>query len=272
MLPYELASRESRPENTTINVGDCCFGAGQLVMIAGPCAVEDPDMLADLAVMLRGAGAHVLRGGAYKPRTSPYSYPGLGEDGLKHLARARDASGLPVITEVTDIRDLDTVCKYADILQIGSRNMQNFPLLREVGKTDYPVLLKRGFSATIEEWLLAAEYILAGGNHRVILCERGIRTFENYTRNTFDISAVPAIKHLSHLPVVADPSHGTGRRELVAPVARAAVAAGADGLMIEVHPNPDQALSDGYQSLNPVDFGRLMDELTPLTAALGRHM
>lgn len=272
MPPYELASREFRQENTTIEVGSCCFGSGQLVMIAGPCAVEDPDMLADLAVLLRNAGVHVLRGGAYKPRTSPYSYPGLGEEGLQHLARARAASGLPIITEVTDIRDLDVVCRYADILQIGSRNMQNFPLLREVGKTSHPVLLKRGFSATLEEWLLAAEYILSGGNHRVIMCERGIRTFENYTRNTFDISAVPALKHLSHLPVVADPSHGTGRRELVGPVARAAVAAGADGLMIEVHPNPEQAMSDGFQSLTPEAFESLMGELSSLTAALGRYM
>lgn len=259
--PYKLASRENNNENTVVRVGDCLIGGGKPAVIAGPCAVEDEEMLVKLACRLKRMGVNVLRGGAYKPRTSPYSFQGMGEEGLRILSRAGRAAGLPVITELMDVRQLAEVCRYADIIQIGSRNMQNFGLLREVGRVRFPVLLKRGLSATLEEWLMAAEYILAEGNREVILCERGIRSFETYTRNTFDINAVPAIKHLSHLPLVADPSHGTGRRELVLPVARAALAAGADGLMLEVHPCPEKALSDGAQSLPPEDLAVFMKEL-----------
>jgi 3-deoxy-7-phosphoheptulonate synthase len=269
---YELAGREHQPQNTVIDLKTCRLGDGQVVIIAGPCAVESEEQMLGLARTLKEMGVHILRGGAFKPRTSPYSFQGLGEEGLRILARARDLTGLPVVTEVTDVRYLDLVLKYTDILQIGSRNMQNFDLLREAGRVQHPVLLKRGFAATIEEWLLAAEYILAGGNHKVILCERGIRTFETYTRNTLDINAIPAVKELSHLPVIADPSHGTGRRSLVAPVAKAAVAAGADGLMLEVHPCPQEALSDGSQSLFPEQLGRLMAELRPLAESLGRRL
>ncbi|WP_279221019.1 3-deoxy-7-phosphoheptulonate synthase [Desulfofundulus salinus] len=269
---YELVGRERQPQNTVIDLKTCRLGDGQVVIIAGPCAVESEEQMLGLARTLKEMGVHILRGGAFKPRTSPYSFQGLGEEGLRILARARELTGLPVVTEVTDVRYLDMVLKYTDILQIGSRNMQNFDLLREVGRVQHPVLLKRGFAATIEEWLLAAEYILAGGNHKVILCERGIRTFETYTRNTLDINAIPAVKELSHLPVIADPSHGTGRRSLVAPVAKAAVAAGADGLMLEVHPCPQEALSDGPQSLFPEQLGRLMAELRPLAESLGRRL
>lgn len=258
---YKLASRESCRDNTVVRVGDCLIGGAEPVVIAGPCAVEDEELLVKLACHLKRMGVHVLRGGAYKPRSSPYSFQGMGEEGLRILYRAGRASGLPVITELLDVRQLAEVCRYTDIIQIGSRNMQNFGLLREVGRVRYPVLLKRGLSATLEEWLMAAEYILAEGNSQVILCERGIRSFDTYTRNTFDINAVPAIKHLSHLPLVADPSHGTGRRELVLPVARAALAAGADGLMLEVHPCPEKALSDGAQSLLPEDLAAFMREL-----------
>lgn len=264
MPPFKLVSREHKRENTVIQVGDCLIGGGSPVVIAGPCAVEDEDMLVNLACRLKAMGVHILRGGAYKPRTSPYSFQGLGKEGLRILARAGKTAGMPVITELTDVRYLDEVCRFADIVQIGSRNMQNFGLLREVGRARVPVLLKRGFSATLEEWLLAAEYILAEGNHEVILCERGIRSFETYTRNTFDINAVPAVKYLSHLPLVADPSHGTGRRELVLPVARAALAAGADGVMVEVHPHPEKALSDGRQSLLPEELETFMNELKTL--------
>lgn len=261
MPPYKLVSRESKPDNTVVRVGDCLIGGGSPVVIAGPCAVENEEMLVKLACRLKQMGVHILRGGAFKPRTSPYSFQGLGEEGLRILAEAGRVAGLPVITELTDVQHLPQVCRYADIIQIGSRNMQNFELLKEVGRLKFPVLLKRGLSATLEEWLLAAEYILAGGNRDVILCERGIRSFETYTRNTFDINAVPAVKHLSHLPLIADPSHGTGRRELVLPVARAALAAGADGLMLEVHPCPEQALSDGPQSLRPGELAEFMKEL-----------
>lgn len=259
--PYKLAGRESQPENTVIRVGECRIGGGEPVVIAGPCAVEDEEMMVELARRLKRMGVHILRGGAYKPRTSPYSFQGLGEEGLRILARAGGAAGLPVITELLDVRQLPEVCRYADIIQIGSRNMHNFGLLREVGRLRCPVLLKRGLSATLEEWLMAAEYILIGGNRQVILCERGIRSFETYTRNTFDINAVPAIKHLSHLPLMADASHGTGRRELVLPVSRAALAAGADGLMLEVHPCPEKAVSDGPQSLLPDELAGFMQEL-----------
>ncbi|WP_051276634.1 3-deoxy-7-phosphoheptulonate synthase [Desulfovirgula thermocuniculi] len=272
MPGYKLAGRESRPQGTVIDLGTCRLGAGQVAVIAGPCAVEGEEQTIGLALELRRLGVHALRGGAFKPRTSPYSFQGLGEEGLKILARAREASGLPVVTEVTDVRYLDLVLRYSDILQIGSRNMQNFGLLKEVGRVRRPVVLKRGFAATIEEWLLAAEYILAEGNQQVILCERGIRTFETYTRNTLDINAIPAAKELSHLPVIADPSHGTGRRSLVGPVARAAVAAGADGLMIEVHPCPEKALSDGYQSLTVAELEDLLAGLRSLARSLGREI
>jgi 3-deoxy-7-phosphoheptulonate synthase len=269
---YQLASREYQQEDTVIELKTCRIGSGQVVIIAGPCAVESEEQMLGLASTLKEMGVHILRGGAFKPRTSPYSFRGLGEEGLRILARARELTGLPVVTEITDVRNLDMVLKYADILQIGSRNMQNFDLLREVGRVHRPVLLKRGLAATIEEWLLAAEYILAEGNRNVILCERGIRTYETYTRNTLDISAIPAIKELSHLPVIADPSHGTGRRSLVAPVARAAVAAGADGLMLEVHPCPGEALSDGPQSLLPAQLEHLLAGLRPMAESLGRRL
>lgn len=272
MPEYRLVGRESRPQGTVIDLGTCRLGTGEVAIIAGPCAVEGEEQTVGLALELRRLGVHALRGGAFKPRTSPYSFQGLGEEGLKILARAREASGLPVVTEVTDVRYLDLVLRYSDILQIGSRNMQNFGLLKEVGRMRRPVVLKRGFAATIEEWLLAAEYILAEGNQQVILCERGIRTFETYTRNTLDINAIPAAKELSHLPVIADPSHGTGRRSLVGPVARAAIAAGADGLMIEVHPCPEKALSDGYQSLTVGELGDLLAGLRPLARSLGREI
>lgn len=262
MPPYKLVSRESKPDNTVVQVGDCLIGGKTPVVIAGPCAVENEEMMVKLACRLKRMGVRMLRGGAYKPRTSPYSFQGLGADGLRILAEAGRAAGMPVITEVTDVRHLSEVCRYAHMIQIGSRNMQNFELLKEVGRVGYPVLLKRGFSATLEEWLLAAEYILVEGNQQVVLCERGIRGFETYTRNIFDINAVAAVKNISHLPLIADPSHGTGRRELVLPVARAALAAGADGLMLEVHPAPEHALSDGPQSLPPGDLAVFMEELS----------
>lgn len=272
MKPYTLVSREHQQENTLIKLGQAVIGGPDLIVMAGPCAVEDRDEYLRLARQLQELGAHVLRGGAFKPRTSPYSFAGLGRDGLEILAEARQKTGLPVVTEVMDVRELEWVIAAADVIQVGSRNMQNYSLLYEVGQMDKPVLLKRGFSATLEEWLLAAEYIVAAGNPQVILCERGIRTFETYTRNTVDISAIPAVKQLSHLPVIVDPSHGTGRWELVAPVARAAVAAGADGLLIEVHSNPACALSDGFQSLTPDNFARLMAELAPLAQLMGRRL
>lgn len=268
--PYKLCSREFKPENTIIKVGNVAIGGNEIVVMAGPCAVETRDQVLSTARAVKEAGANILRGGAFKPSTSPYNFRGLGEEGLKLLAEARQETGLPLITEVLTPNDVELVAKYADILQIGARNMQNFSLLDEVGKARRPVMLKRGMSATIQEWLLAAEYILAQGNSNVILCERGIRTFENYTRNTTDISAVPIIHKLSHLPVIVDPSHGTGKWYLVTPVALAAVAAGADGLMIEVHPTPDSALKDGAQSLNFERFKQLMVQLKSLTAAIGR--
>jgi 3-deoxy-7-phosphoheptulonate synthase len=240
--------------------------------MAGPCAAETREQVMSTARVAKEAGATILRGGAFKPSTSPYSFRGLGESGLKILAQAREETGLPLITEVLTPQDVELVVRYADILQVGARNMQNFTLLDEVGRADKPVMLKRGMSATIEEWLLAVEYILSQGNRRVILCERGIRTFENYTRNTMDVSAIPIIKKLSHLPVIADPSHGTGKWYLVAPMALAAVAAGADGLMIEVHPSPDTALKDGAQSLTFEHFQDLMKQVAPVAAAVGRTM
>lgn len=268
--PFKLSSREFQPENTVIRVGDVSIGGNGLVVMAGPCAAETREQVMSTARVAKEAGATILRGGAFKPSTSPYSFRGLGEGGLKILAEAREETGLPLITEVLTPQDVELVVKYADILQVGARNMQNFTLLDEVGRADKPVMLKRGMSATIEEWLLAVEYILSQGNRRVILCERGIRTFENYTRNTMDVSAIPIIKKLSHLPVIADPSHGTGKWYLVAPMALAAVAAGADGLMIEVHPSPDTALKDGAQSLTFEHFQDLMKQVAPVAAAVGR--
>ena len=268
--PYKLSGREFKPADTIIDVGGVRIGDGKFVVMAGPCSIENEEHMVTTARAVKAAGAHVLRGGAFKPRTSPYSFRGLGEEGLKHLATAREETGLPVITEVMSIADVETVARYADILQIGARNMQNFNLLDEVGLVRKPAMLKRGLSGTIEEWLLAAEYIMAKGNHEVILCERGIRTFETATRNTLDLAAVALVKRMSHLPVISDPSHGTGRWQLVEPMAKASVAVGADGLMIEVHPSPDHALSDGAQSLTFENFTRLMGTLEALGDAVGR--
>lgn len=270
--PYKVASREFKPFDTIIEVRGVRIGGPGLVVMAGPCSVESRSQILEAAHAVKEAGAHILRGGAYKPRTSPYSFQGLGVEGLELLAEAREATGLPIVTEVMSPDEVSLVCQYADILQIGARNMQNYRLLQAVGQVQKPVLLKRGLSSTIQELLMSAEYILAGGNYQVILCERGIRTFETYTRNTLDINAIPVLKQLSHLPVIGDPSHGTGKWELVAPVAKACVAAGADGLMIEVHPNPELAWSDGSQSLRPERFAALMQELTALAAAVGRSL
>ncbi len=270
--PYKLSSREFQPQDTVIKVGEITIGGEELVVMAGPCAVESEEQVLETARTVKAAGAHILRGGAFKPSTSPYSFRGLGEEGLKILAQARKETGMPVITEVITPEDVELVARYADILQVGARNMQNFILLDEVGKVNKPIMLKRGMSATIQEWLLSAEYILSQGNRRVLLCERGIRTFETYTRNTMDISAIPVIEKVSHLPIIADPSHGTGKWYLVAPVALAAVAAGADGVMIEVHPSPDHALKDGAQSLTFDNFQRLMEQLVNVAASVGRRM
>jgi 3-deoxy-7-phosphoheptulonate synthase len=272
LKPYKLASREFRKENTIIKVGNAEIGGRRIVVMAGPCAVENKTLLIETAKEVKAAGASFIRGGAFKPRTSPYTFQGLGEEGLKYLADARERTDLPVVTEVMDPRDMDAIVKYADIVQIGARNMQNFRLLKEVGSYHKPVVLKRGISATIKEWLMSAEYIMAGGNHNVILCERGIRTYETATRNTLDLSAIPVLKQLTHLPVIVDPSHAVGKWDLVAPMAKAAVAAGADGLIIEVHPNPEEALSDGEQSLKPKMFKQLMDELKPIAQAVGREI
>jgi 3-deoxy-7-phosphoheptulonate synthase len=270
--PYKLASRSFKPENTVITIGDVRIGGDEVVVMAGPCSAETEEQVEATAAAVKKAGAKVLRGGAFKPRSSPYSFQGLGEEGLRMLRAAADRHNLKLVSEVMDISQLETIEKYAHILQVGARNMQNFTLLRELGRARTPVLLKRGISATIEEWLLSAEYILAGGNMNVMLCERGIRTFESYTRNTLDISAIPVVQQLSHLPVLADPSHGTGRRDKVTPMARAAVAAGADGLIIEVHCDPDHARSDGAQSLFPAQFDRLMAELRIIAPAIGRSI
>jgi 3-deoxy-7-phosphoheptulonate synthase len=270
--PYKLASRTFKPDNTVVTVGDVRIGGDEVIVMAGPCSAETEEQVELTAAAVKRAGAKVLRGGAFKPRSSPYSFQGLGEEGLRLLKAAADRHNLKLITEIMDISQLALIERYADILQVGARNMQNFHLLRELGHTKTPVLLKRGISATIEEWLLSAEYILAGGNTNVMLCERGIRTFESYTRNTFDISAIPVVQQLSHLPVLADPSHGTGKRDKVAPMARAAVAAGCDGLLIEVHSDPDHALSDGAQSLFPSQFDRLMAELRIIAPAIGRSI
>ena len=270
--PFKLANREFHPKDTLIQVGDVTIGGKQIVVMAGPCSVESRSQLLETAHAVKEAGAHILRGGAFKPRSSPYSFQGLGEEGLKYLAEAREIYGMPIITEVMAPEEVDLVASYADILQIGARNMQNYRLLQRVGKIDKPVFLKRGLSGTLQELLMSAEYVMANGNPNVMLVERGIRTYETYTRNTFDINAIPALKQLSHLPVIGDPSHGTGKWKLVAPIARAAIAAGADGLMIEVHPRPAEALSDGAQSLKPKRFQALMDELNTLATALGRSI
>jgi 3-deoxy-7-phosphoheptulonate synthase len=270
--PYKLASREFHPQDTIIKINGVAIGGNEIVVMAGPCAVESEEQLMSTAHAVKAAGATVLRGGAFKPRTSPYQFRGLGENGLKILAQASKETQMPVITEVISPEHVDLVAKYADILQIGARNMQNFILLDEVGKTKKPVLLKRGLSSNIQEWLLAAEYILAQGNEQVILCERGIRTFETYTRNTMDLSAIPIIEKVSHLPIIADPSHATGKWYLVTPLALAAVAAGADGLLIEVHPNPDLALTDGPQSLNFDNFRLLMSQLVPIAQTKNRKL
>ncbi|MEW6541268.1 MAG: 3-deoxy-7-phosphoheptulonate synthase [Bacillota bacterium] len=272
MAPYKLASRVMKSERTVVAIGDVTIGGDTVQVMAGPCAVESEEQLFEVAERVREAGARILRGGAYKPRTSPYAFQGLAETGLKLLAETRARYGLLIVTEVMDAQTLPLVAEYADIIQIGTRNMQNFYLLREVGRYNKPVLLKRGLSATIEEWLMAAEYILNEGNPNVILCERGIRSFETFTRNTLDLSAVPIVKHLSHLPVVVDPSHGIGKYKFVPPMALAAVAAGADGLLIEVHPNPSEALCDGAQSLTPKKFGKTMVQLAQVAQAVGRRV
>ncbi|MGI6081413.1 MAG: 3-deoxy-7-phosphoheptulonate synthase [Limnochordia bacterium] len=272
LQPFKLAGREFQPETSQVRVGNVVFGGQTVPVIAGPCAVENERQLLETADHVTRAGASMLRGGAFKPRTSPYTFQGLEEEGLRLLAEARRRTGLPVVTEVVNPRDVETVVQYADMLQIGARNMQNYTLLKEVGMSRRPVLVKRGLSATVEEWLMAAEYIMLAGNEDVVLCERGIRTYETQTRNTLDMSAVVAIQELSHLPVVVDPSHGTGRWRYVTPMALAAVAAGADGLMVEVHRRPEEALSDGPQSLRPEVFARLMERLAPVAEAVGRRL
>ena len=272
LKPYKLASRDFKAQNTIIKVKGKIIGGKKIPVIAGPCAVENRTIMMSIAEKVKAAGASFIRGGAYKPRTSPYSFQGLGEEGLQYLAEASRKTGLPVVTEIMDPRDLETILQYTDIIQIGARNMQNFRLLLEVGMCNKPVLLKRGLSATIKEWLMAAEYVMSKGNLEVILCERGIRTFETATRNTLDLSAVPVLKQKTHLPVVVDPSHGVGKWDLVAPMAKAAVAVGADGLLIEVHTNPENAMSDGEQSLKPDAFKKLMAELKPIARAVGREI
>ncbi len=272
LKPFKLSSRDFKSDQTLVQVGDVVFGGKQAVIIAGPCAVEDEEQLLSTAKLVKAAGAHMLRGGVFKPRTSPYTFQGLKKAGLKLIRDVGREVGLPVITEVVSPHEVELVAQYAQMLQIGARNMQNFPLLQEVGKAKHPVLLKRGIAATIEEWLMAAEYIIKEGNYQVVLCERGIRTFETATRNTLDVSALALVKNWSHLPVIADPSHGSGRRNLILPLSRAALAAGADGLMIEVHPDPERALSDGPQSLTFDEFTRLTKELEPILQAMGRSL
>ncbi|MBZ0158898.1 3-deoxy-7-phosphoheptulonate synthase [Candidatus Methylomirabilis sp.] len=272
LKPYKLASREFKPDGSIVDIDGVLVGGKQVVVMAGPCAVENRENLLQVARCVKAAGGHILRGGAYKPRTSPYTFQGLGEEGLAYLSEAKAETGLPIATELMDARDAPQVYQCADLVQIGARNMQNFKLLKEVGCRRKPVLLKRGLSCTVKDLLLAAEYILSEGNYDVILCERGIRTFEDATRNTLDLSAVPLIKRLSHLPVVVDPSHATGKWHLVSPMALAAVAAGADGIMVEVHPHPEEALSDGPQALLPTTFEKLMDELSRVAQAVGRSL
>jgi 3-deoxy-7-phosphoheptulonate synthase len=270
--PYKLASRAFRPQGTVVKIRDVEIGGNAVVVMAGPCSVENRDQIERAADIVADAGARIIRGGAFKPRSSPYSFQGLGEEGLELMRRAADRRGLLVISEVMDSVQIPLLSAYSDILQVGARNMQNYNLLRELGHIRKPVLLKRGIAATIEELLLSAEYILSGGNYDLILCERGIRTFETYTRNTFDVSAIPVVKKLSHLPIVGDPSHGTGRRDQVPPMARAAIAAGADGLLMEVHHDPDHALSDGAQSMYPAQFAELMDQLRRIAPVVGRTL
>jgi 3-deoxy-7-phosphoheptulonate synthase len=270
--PWKLVSREVRAEDTQVSVGGVAVGGPEVVIMAGPCAVENREQMLKVAHAVRQSGAHLLRGGAFKPRTSPYSFQGLGEEGLKILAEARSETGLPVVTEAVDERSCELVEEYADMIQIGARNMQNYSLLRRAGRAKKPVLLKRGMSATIEEFLMSAEYVVSEGNYDVVLCERGVRTFADHTRNTLDLSVIPAVKRMSHLPIIVDPSHGTGRRHKVIPLARAGVAVGADGIMVEVHHDPDQALSDGPQALFPEQFQTLMDELRSLAPVVHRSL
>lgn len=270
--PFKLASREFHPDDTHFPIGDVMIGGKGLAIMAGPCSVESRSQIIETAWAVKEAGAHILRGGAFKPRSSPYSFQGMGEEGLRYMKEASELTGLPIITEVMEPALVPLVCEYADILQIGARNMQNYALLHAVGRSQHPVLLKRGMSSLMEEWLMCAEYILSHGNTRVMLCERGIRTFEKYTRNTFDINAIPVAKHLSHLPVIADPSHATGKWEYVGAAAKAAVAAGADGLIIEVHPQPENAMSDGAQSLKPEKFAALVLEMKAIAQAVGRDI
>jgi 3-deoxy-7-phosphoheptulonate synthase len=270
--PFKVASREFKPTDTVFPIGDYHVGGGDMIIMAGPCSVESRSQILETAHAVKEAGAHVLRGGAFKPRSSPYSFQGLGEEGLQYLKEASEETGMPVVTEVMEPALVPLVSQYADILQIGARNMQNYALLHAVGRSQHPVLLKRGMSSLIEEWLMCAEYILSHGNTRVMLCERGIRTFEKYTRNTFDINAIPVAKHLSHLPVIADPSHATGKWEYVAAAARAGIAAGADGVIIEVHPRPDEAQSDGRQSLKPERFADLVREMKAIAEAVGKRV
>lgn len=270
--PYKLAGRDFKHEDTVVGIGKYKLGGPDLVVIAGPCAVETEEQMMRIARAVKKAGAHMLRGGAFKPRTSPYAFQGLGKRGLQLLAAARKETGLPVVTEVLDQRSLEDVAEYADVLQVGARNMQNFALLKELGQIKKPVMLKRGLSATLDEWLMSAEYLLSEGNKDIFLCERGIRAFSDHARNTLDLNVVPAVKEMSHLPIIVDPSHAVGVRARVAPMARAAVAAGAHGLMIEVHDRPDQALCDGPQALHPDDFASLMRDLAAIAGALGRGM
>ena len=268
--PYKLVSKNWRPQGTVVKIGSVEIGGDRVVTMAGPCSVESREQIEQVADIVAEAGAQVMRGGAFKPRSSPYSFQGMGEEGLKLMRAAADRRGLLVVSEVMDHTQIPMLMTYAHILQVGARNMQNYNLLRELGRLRHPILLKRGIAATIEELLLAAEYIMSGGNYDVILCERGIRTFETYTRNTMDVSAIPVVKKLSHLPIVGDPSHGTGRRDQVLPMARAAVAAGADGLLVEVHPDPDRAVSDGAQTLNPAQFTEMMRQVKAIAAAIDR--
>ncbi|MGE5329393.1 MAG: 3-deoxy-7-phosphoheptulonate synthase [Deltaproteobacteria bacterium] len=272
MKPYKLASREYKQEDSIVDIGGVGVGGNEVIVFAGPCAVENKEYFFETARYVKNAGAKILRGGAFKPRTSPYAFQGLQEDGLKMLAEAREMTGMKIVTEVMDPRDVELVSEYADIIQIGARNMQNFRLLQEIGASMKPVLLKRGIASTIEEWLMAAEYIMLEGNPKVILCERGIRTYETSTRNTLDISAIPVVKEVSHLPVIVDPSHASGTWKYVSPMAKAAVAAGADGLIVEVHANPEKALCDGPQSLKPDTFGQLMNDLKIIANAVGRSI
>jgi 3-deoxy-7-phosphoheptulonate synthase len=270
LKPYKLASRDFKESNTIVDVSGVKIGGKDVVVIAGPCSVENEEQLLSTAQTVKAAGASLLRGGAYKPRTSPYAFQGLGEEGLKILATAREKTGLGIVTEIMESSEVDLVADYADLLQVGARNMQNTKLLRSLSKIRKPVLLKRNFSATLNEFLMSAEYLLAGGNDQVVLCERGIRTFVEYTRNTLDLNIVPAVKQISHLPIIVDPSHGTGRQDLILPMSRAAIAAGADGLIVEVHPKPVEAFSDGDQSLTPQNFAELMKQATVIAGAVGR--